>query len=119
MHDYYNRVEIVFKENSRLTLVPESTKVVFKPIFINVLDEDRSETAFHYLSLSITAIYIYYPIWWPLVMFNISELEDEKNINKTECMLEPCHFLSNFDFEWAYWYLSNWESLYWRIQKEK
>lgn len=40
MHDYYNRVEIVFKENSRLTLVPESTKVVFKPIFINVLDED-------------------------------------------------------------------------------
>lgn len=52
-------------------------------------------------------------------MFNISELEDEKNINKTECMLEPCHFLSNFDFEWAYWYLSNWESLYWRIQKEK
>lgn len=40
MHDYYNRVEIVFKENSGLTLVTESTKVVFKPIFINVLDED-------------------------------------------------------------------------------
>ena len=40
MHDYYNRVEIVFKENSGLTLVTESTKVVFNPIFINVLDED-------------------------------------------------------------------------------
>lgn len=40
MHDYYNRLEVIFKENSGLPSDTESTKVPLNSVFRNVLDED-------------------------------------------------------------------------------
>ena len=41
-HDYYNQLQIVFKENSGLPLNVESTQVAINSMFINILNQDLS-----------------------------------------------------------------------------
>ena len=42
MHDYYSRLQIIFKENSGLPMDVESTWVAFNSMFINELNWDLS-----------------------------------------------------------------------------
>ena len=39
LHDYYNLLQIIFKENSGLPLDVDSTRVAFNSMFINGLNQ--------------------------------------------------------------------------------